>query len=90
MAIQLTEEQARRIEAVIERGAYESVEEALEAAVTAVEQRALPGFAGTPKELEELLAEGLASEQLGEDEFWSAVNRRTDALLEEYKAGRRP
>jgi Arc/MetJ-type ribon-helix-helix transcriptional regulator len=90
MAIQLTEEQARRIEAVIERGAYESVEEALEAAVTAVEQRSLPGFAGTPKELEELLAEGLASEQLGEDEFWSAVNRRTDALLEEYKAGRRP
>jgi hypothetical protein len=39
----------------------------VEAALTAVEQRTAPGFAGTPEELDTLLAEGLASKQLAED-----------------------
>jgi putative addiction module CopG family antidote len=70
MTIHLTPEQERRIQALIRRGGYGSLEEVVEAALTAVEQRTVPGFAGTQEELDSLLAEGLASEQLGEDEFW--------------------
>jgi Arc/MetJ-type ribon-helix-helix transcriptional regulator len=90
MTIHLTPEQERRIQAVIRRGGYGSLEEVVEAALTAVEQRTVPGFAGTQEELDTLLAEGLASEQLGEDEFWGSVNRQTDAMVAEHKTGRRP
>ncbi len=41
------------------RGAYASVEEIVEAALVAVEQRTLPGFAGTPGGLDSLPAEGI-------------------------------
>jgi Arc/MetJ-type ribon-helix-helix transcriptional regulator len=61
MTINLAPEQERRLQAVMSRGAYESVEEVVDAALAAVEQRTLPGFAGTPDELDALLAEGLAS-----------------------------
>jgi Arc/MetJ-type ribon-helix-helix transcriptional regulator len=83
MTIHLTPEQERRIRAVLNRGAYKSVEEVVEAALTAVEQRTVPGFAGTPEELDGLLTEGLASKQLTEDEFWGSISKRTDALLAE-------
>jgi Arc/MetJ-type ribon-helix-helix transcriptional regulator len=89
MTIHLTPEQERRIRAVLDRGSYKSVEEVVEAALTAVEQRTVSGFAGTPEELDTLLAEGLASKQLKEDEFWSSVGKRTDALLAEHKTGPR-
>ena len=89
MAIHLTPEQERRLRAILDRGAYESVEEVVEAALTAVEQRTVPGFAGTPEQLDALLAEGLASKQLTEDEFWSSVGKQTDALLAEHKTGPR-
>ena len=89
MTIHLTPEQERRIQAVLRRGAYQSVEEVVEAALTAVEQRTVPGFAGTPEELDTLLAEGLASKQLTEDQFWSSVSKQTDALLAEHKTGPR-
>ena len=89
MTIHLTPEQERRLRAVLSRGAYQSVEEVVEAALTAVEQRTVPGFAGTPEELDTLLAEGLASKRLTEDEFWSSVSKRTDALLAEHKTGHR-
>jgi len=49
----------------------------------------VPGFAGTPEELDTLLAEGLASKPLTEDEFWSSVSKRTDALLAEHKTSPR-
>ena len=75
MTIHLTPEQERRIQAVIRRGGYGSVEEVVEAALTAVEQRTVPGFAGTQPELEALLSEGLASAELSEDEFWGTVNQ---------------
>ena len=82
MTIHLTPEQERRIRAVLRRGAYESVEEVVEAALTAVEQRIVPGFAGTVEELDTLLAEGLASKQLTEDEFWSPqASKRMRSLL---------
>ena len=89
MTIHLTPEQERRIQAVIRRGGYGSLEEVVEAAVTAVEQRTVPGFAGTQEELDALLAEGLASKSLDEDEFWNSVSRQTDAMLAEHKTGRR-
>ena len=89
MTINLTPEQERRLRAVLSRGAYKSVEEVVEAALTAVEQRTVPGFAGTPEELDTLLAEGLASKQPTEDEFWSSVGKRTDALVAEHKTSPR-
>jgi hypothetical protein len=87
MTINLTPEQESRLQAILSRGAYESVEQVVEAALSAVEQRTLPGFAGTPDELDTLLSEGLASRELAEGEFWSSVNQRTDALLAQYKSG---
>ena len=89
MKISLTPEQERRVQAVMSRGAYGSVEEVVEAALAAVEQRSLPGFAGTPDELDALLAEGLASKELSESEFWGSVNKQTDALLAQHKTGLR-
>jgi Arc/MetJ-type ribon-helix-helix transcriptional regulator len=89
MTIHLTPEQERRLRTVLDRGAYKSVDEVVEAALTAVEQRTMPGFAGTPEELDTLLAEGLASKQLTEDESWSSVSKRTGALLAEHNIGPR-
>jgi Arc/MetJ-type ribon-helix-helix transcriptional regulator len=89
MTIHLTSEQERRVQAVISRGAYESVEQVVDAALVAVEQRSVPGFEGTQEELDTLLAEGLASKELTEDEFWRSVNGQTDAMLAEYKTGPR-
>ena len=89
MAIHLTPEQERRVHAVMSRGAYESVEEVVDAALAAVEQRTAPGFAGTQEELDALLAEGLASKEMAEDEFWGSVNAQTDSLLAEHETGRR-
>ena len=87
MTIHLTPEQEQRVQAVISRGAYESVDEVVEAALAAVEQRTVPGFEGAEEELETLLAEGLASKELTEDEFWDSVNQQTEALLSERQAG---
>ncbi|MFZ0960302.1 MAG: hypothetical protein WAO35_05305 [Terriglobia bacterium] len=89
MAIQLTPEQERRVHDVVSRGAYESVEEVVDAALAAVEQRTVPGFAGTEEELDALLAEGLASKELAEGEFWGSVKAQTNALLREHKTDRR-
>lgn len=89
MTIHLTPEQEQRIKAVIRDGAYDSVEQVVEAALTAVEQRVVPGFRGTAEELNSLLAEGLASRQLSEEEFWRSISAQTDAMLSEHKAGRR-
>jgi Arc/MetJ-type ribon-helix-helix transcriptional regulator len=89
MTIHLTPEKECRLRAVLDPGAYKSAEEVVEAALTAVEQRTVPRFAGTPGQLDTLLAEGLASKQLTEDEFWSSVTKQTDALLAEHKAGPR-
>jgi Arc/MetJ-type ribon-helix-helix transcriptional regulator len=88
MTINLTPEQQQRIEAVLARGSYESLDEVVEAALTAVEQRMEPSFDGTADELETLLAEGLASKELTETEFWESVNAQTAALLAEHHADR--
>jgi hypothetical protein len=49
----------------------------------------LMGFAGTQAELDNLLAEGLASQELPELEFWRSVNTQTEALLAGHKAAPR-
>ena len=90
MTINLTPEQESRLQAIMSRGAYASVEEVVEAALTAVEQRTLPGFAGTPDELDTLLSEGLASKEFAETGFWSSVNQGIDGLLARQKSGSRP
>jgi hypothetical protein len=36
---------------------------------------------GTHEELDALLAEGLASPEMPEDEFWDLVNKQTEVLL---------
>jgi Arc/MetJ-type ribon-helix-helix transcriptional regulator len=89
MMINLTPEQEKRIQEMISRGAYDSVEEVVDAALVAVEQATVPGFEGTQQEIEALLAEGLASKEMSETEFWASVNQKTDAMLAEYKANRR-
>ena len=90
MAIQLTPEQERRVQAVISSGAYTSVNDVMEAALASLEQRAAQCFDGTEQELEALLLEGLASKEHTEKEFWESVNRRTSAILDEETAGSRP
>jgi len=86
MTIHLTPEQEERIKAVLNHGAYESIEQVVEAALVAVEQRVVPGFSGTQTELDTLLAEGMASKEMAESEFWDSVNRQTDAMLTERRA----
>lgn len=89
MTIHITPEQERRVHAVLSRGSYQSVEEVVEAALAAVEQRAVPGFSGTREELEALLAEGMASQELTEDQFWDSVNVQTNSMLTEHENGSR-
>ena len=89
MTIDLTPEQERRLQAVLSRGAYQSVEEVVEAALAAVEQRTVPGFAGTPEELDSLLLEGLASRELSETEFWGSVQEQTDSMMRDRNSGQR-
>jgi Arc/MetJ-type ribon-helix-helix transcriptional regulator len=89
MTIHLTPQQERRLQDVLKRGAYQSVDEVMEAALAAVEQRTMPGFAGTQEELDTLLAEGLASKELAEDGFWAEVDRETEAMLAGHRTGSR-
>jgi len=84
MTIQLTAEQEQRVQAVIGRGEYSTVQEVLDAALVAVEQWSQHGFSGTEEELDSFLAEGLNARSMSEDEFWGSVHRETDALLAEY------
>ena len=88
MAIQLTREQEQRIQAVVNAGAYPSAEEALDAAVAAVEIAAAPGFEGTREELEALLKEGQNSgEPVEVDEaFWNRLRTETDQMVVEHHA----
>jgi Arc/MetJ-type ribon-helix-helix transcriptional regulator len=81
MAIQLTLDQEQRLQAIVNAGGYPSVDEALSAALAVVETKVNLAFEGAEGELDELLAEGEASSELSEEEFWSSVDRKTDAML---------
>jgi Arc/MetJ-type ribon-helix-helix transcriptional regulator len=89
MSIQLTPEQEQRIRTVVRTGAYRSTEEALDAAVAAVEVAAAPDFEGTQDELEELLLEGLQSGQPVEanEDFWNRLRAETDGMAAEHQRG---
>jgi Arc/MetJ-type ribon-helix-helix transcriptional regulator len=89
MPIRLTPKQEERIQAIVDTGAYQSAEEALNAAVTAVEIAAAPRFQGTDQELERLLLDGLSSKDLTEEEFWDSVDSETNAMLAVPKGGPR-
>jgi len=88
MALQLTPEQEARIRTVVAAGAYRSAEEAIDAAVAAVEFAAAPGFDGTIEELDELLLDGLNSGVVVEtgDAYWDRLQSKTDALATEHLA----
>lgn len=85
MPIQLTPEQERRVQAVVESGAYASAREALDAALAAVESVTAQGFDGEQVELESLLLKGLESQELSEEEFWDSLDCKTSAMLSEHK-----
>jgi Arc/MetJ-type ribon-helix-helix transcriptional regulator len=89
MPLLLTPEQVQRIQAVVSAGAYASTEDALNAAVIAMETAATPNFEGSREELEGLLTEGLASQELSENQFWTSADRETNALLAAHKLGQR-
>jgi putative addiction module CopG family antidote len=88
MSIHLTPEQEQRIQTIVKAGAYRSAEEALDAAVAAVENAAAPDFEGTQEELEELLREGLESgEAVAADRaFRNRLRADTDRIAREHKA----
>jgi Arc/MetJ-type ribon-helix-helix transcriptional regulator len=87
MAIQLTPEQEQRIQAVVKTGAYPSPEEALDAAVAAVEIAAVPGFEGPREELEALLADGMNSgEPVEADEaYWNRLRAETGRMAAAHR-----
>jgi Arc/MetJ-type ribon-helix-helix transcriptional regulator len=89
MSLQLTPEQEQRIRTVVNAGAYRSAEEALDAAVAAVEIAAAPDFEGSQEELERLLLEGLNSgEPVEADEsFWNRLKVETDTIAAEHLRG---
>ena len=90
MPLQLTPEQERRIRAVVETGACSSPEEAIDAAVAAVELAAAPGFEGTAEELDALLIEGLTSGEPLEvdDDYWKRLRAETDSMLRDQRHGK--
>jgi len=46
-----------------------------------VETATHPAFEGRQEEFEELIAEGISSGELSEEEFWNSVDRETDTML---------
>jgi len=86
MTIHLTQEQEQRLHDVIGRGAYDSVDEVVEAALAAVELRSISNFEGTEQELERLPGDGLISKELTEHEFWESVTRQTDTMLRNHRS----
>jgi Arc/MetJ-type ribon-helix-helix transcriptional regulator len=79
--MQLTPEQERRIQAIVSGGAYPSAEEALDAALVAMESAVAPAFDGSAAELQAMLSDGMTSIELTEEDFWESVDRETNATL---------
>jgi glutamate-1-semialdehyde aminotransferase len=84
MALVISERLEKRIQAVVDAGAFSTRELALEAAVELVEAAAQNDFDGSPDELGALLKQGLDSKLMSEEEFWKAA----DAEIEEMFAVR--
>ena len=90
MALQLSPQQEQRIQAVVSAWGYVSTEEAIETALALMETAAAQDFEGEHEDLEGLLMEGLASNELPEEEFWNLVDRETNAMLAAHRLGPRP
>jgi len=90
MPLQLTPRQEERLRSIVDAGAFSSVEEALDAAVSFVEQASVPEFEGSQRELEELLLEGQNSGEpvVADDAFWNRLRLETEAMAAEYTARR--
>ncbi len=58
----------------------------MDAAIAAVEQRAVPGFDGTDAELESLLLAGMDSPEMTQYAFWSSIDQVTGDMLAEHQA----
>ena len=86
--LQLTPDQERRIQSLVDRGVFPSPEQAVSAALLAIEQVVPEGFEGTPKELEALLLEGLSSGEPipVDDAFWARLDKETDEMVREYES----
>jgi hypothetical protein len=84
MALVISERLEKRIQAVVDAGAFSTRELALEAAVELVEAAAENDFEGSHEELGALLKQGLDSKLMSEEEFWKAA----DAEIEEMFAVR--
>lgn len=89
MPLYLTPEQEQTIHAAVTAGAYESAEEALDAAVASITSALSPDFEGTPEELEGLLSEGVRSgEAVPVDEaFWTKLSAKTEHIAAEHASG---
>ena len=88
MSLQLTSEQQQAIQKLVDAGAYQSTEEAIEAVVSALEIVAAQSFDGAQAELEELLIAGLHSgEPVTADEaYWNRLRAETDGMAGEHMA----
>lgn len=88
MPVQLTPDQEHRIQAMVTTGAYASVEEALSAALAAVESAAAAPFEGSPEELQALLQEGLDSgDPIDMDNaYLDRLRAQTDEMVRAYGA----
>ena len=88
MSLQLTSEQEERIRTVVNAGAYRSAEEALDAAVSAVETAAGPDFEGSAEELEALLLSGLDSGKpvVADKHFRDRLRAETDQMARDHRA----
>jgi putative addiction module CopG family antidote len=86
MSIQLTPDQERRVQSLVDSGVYTSTQDVVDAALAAVEQ-ATRGFEGSREELEELLLEGLDSgEPVEVDEsFWNRLRAEADGMVAEHQ-----
>ncbi len=87
MALQFTPAQEERILAAVRNGVYPSVDEALEAAVSAIEMP--PDFEGTAEELDRLLLEGWNANEIEADEaFWEGLKDETDKITADHQASK--
>lgn len=88
MPIQLTLEQEQKLNAVVSMGAYQSTEEALNAALAVVGEVCENDFEGSETELDELLLEGLNSGEpiVADVHFWNRLRNETDQMVSDYHA----
>ena len=79
----------KRIQAVVDAGAFSTPELALEAAVELVEAAAKNDFEGSPEELGAVLKQGLDSKMMSEKDFCNAADAEIEGMLAVRAADRK-